>query len=103
MKINLNNIKQFIEGNLNMLEDELLGKPNYYKEQILYRISKCPDCNRLGKCIVCGCDVPGKHYVATSCNSGDRFPDLMNEEDWKLYKVEKGIKIDLDDKDTKSI
>lgn len=90
-------IKQYIEGNLNMLQDDLFGKPLYFKEQVLYRASKCEDCYRLGKCLYCGCELPGKHYVKASCNDGLRFPDLMNEEDWNKYKEEQGIDINLKD------
>jgi hypothetical protein len=88
-------IKQYIEGNLSMLEEDLFGKPLYYKEQILYRASKCQDCYRLGKCLNCGCSLPGKHYVKESCNDGLRFPDLMDEQSWKAYKEENGIQIDI--------
>jgi hypothetical protein len=93
----LNKIKEFIEGNLNMLEDDMFGKPLYYKEQILYRASKCEDCYDRGKCYMCGCDLPGKHYVKKSCNDGLRFPDLMGEEEWNAYKEEHGIKITIDE------
>jgi hypothetical protein len=94
-KLSLSNIKEFIEGNVNMLEDEILGKPLYYKEQILYRKHKCQDCYRMGACLTCGCALPGKHYVERSCNNGLRFPDLMNEEDWEKYKQDNRIKITL--------
>lgn len=90
-------VKQFIEGNLNMLEDDMFGKPQYYKEQILYRASKCQDCYRIGKCLNCGCSLPGKHYVKESCNNGLRFPDLMEEEDWIKFKEDNNIEIKLDE------
>jgi hypothetical protein len=90
-------IRQYIEGNLNKLEDDLFGKPLYFKEQILYRASKCEDCYRLGRCLNCGCELPGKHYVKESCNDGIRFPDLMNEEEWENYKKENKIEIVLKD------
>jgi len=93
----LNKVKQFIEGNLNMLEDKVFGKPLYYKEQIIYRMKQCPDCNKEGKCRYCGCSVPGKHYVEETCNRGDRFPDLMNETDWNQYKKDNNIEIKVND------
>lgn len=93
----LKKIKQYIEGNLNMLEDDMFGKPLYYKEQILYRASKCEDCYARGKCYKCGCDLPGKHYVTESCNDGVRFPDLMNEADWNKYKEENQINININE------
>jgi hypothetical protein len=96
-KITINNIKQFIEGHLNKLEDDLFGKPSHFKEQVLYRASKCEDCYRIGKCLTCGCNLPGKHYVTKSCNNGLRFPDLMEAEEWEQYKIDNDIKIDLND------
>lgn len=95
-KITFKKIKQFVEGNLNKLEDDLIGKPEYYKEQIIYRASKCSDCYEKGECSVCGCALPAKHYVAESCNDGERFPDLMNEEDWEAYKKEHDIKVTIE-------
>lgn len=91
----LNKVKQFIEGNFNMLQDDLLGKPTYYKEQIYYRTSKCSDCYVKGKCKQCGCSLPGKHYVTKSCNP-ERFPDLMTIDEWEKYKKDNDINIDLD-------
>lgn len=92
----MNKIKQFIEGNLNMLVDDVFGKPLYYKEQILYRASKCEDCYDVGKCKECGCKLPGKHYVQESCNL-QRFPDLMDEAEWKQFKDENEITIKLNE------
>jgi hypothetical protein len=91
-------IKQFIQGNLNMLSDQLFGKPLYYKEQILYRASKCQDCyeQEPPRCKKCNCKLPGKHYVVESCNP-DRFPDLMNEDDWNKFKKENEIEITIND------
>jgi len=91
-QINLKNIKAYIEGNSQMLLDELGMQPEWYKEQIAYRMLKCKDdCVPNGKCTYCGCKVPGKMYVTESCNYGGRFPDLMNEEQWLTYKEDYGI------------
>ena len=51
------------------------------------------DCVKLGYCKYCGCSIPGKLYVTTSCNNGERFPDLMCEADWEKYKTENNIEI----------
>jgi hypothetical protein len=85
-KITLKNIKQFLEGNIQMHLDGLGLQPEYYKEQIAYRMLTCQDCLKKNKCHYCGCDVPGKLYVKESCNDGKRFPNLMNENDWNEYK-----------------
>jgi hypothetical protein len=87
-------IFQFIEGNLKMLGDRIHVLPNHESEQVLYRSQICKDdCMKLGYCINCGCDVPGKLYVKESCNEGLRFPDLMNKKDWEEFKLKNNIEI----------
>ena len=88
-QITPSNIKAFMEGNSKMLYDNIIGLPTYLKEQLEYRKSKCPDCLEAGACKYCGCSVPGKFYVKHSCNNGDRFPDLMDEEEWSNFKRSK--------------
>lgn len=92
-KITLKKIKEYIEGNTQMMLDQMGIKPNWYKEQIAYRMLKCKDdCMIEKKCIYCDCDVPGKLYVNVSCNNGERFPNIMDEENWNEYKLKNGIK-----------
>jgi hypothetical protein len=88
----INKILQFVEGNLNMFGDKFDLFPEHKKEQLLYRLDICKnDCVIEGKCIYCGCSVPGKLYVSTSCNSGERFPNMMESEEWEKYKIENNI------------
>lgn len=92
MKITLKNIKHYIEGNIKMLGDKMHLLPEHEKEQVAYRAMICKDeCVRLEYCVYCGCDIPGKLYVKESCNGGERFPDLMNKDDWEKYKLDNGI------------
>ncbi|CAB4175576.1 hypothetical protein UFOVP972_258 [uncultured Caudovirales phage] len=92
MKITLKNIKHYIEGNIKMLGDKMHLLPEHEKEQVAYRAMICKDeCVRLEYCVYCGCDIPGKLYVKESCNGGERFPDLMNRDDWEKYKLDNGI------------
>lgn len=86
-EITPSNVKAFLEGNSKMAFDVLVGLPDYLKEQIEYRKSKCPDCLEAGVCKECGCKVPGKMYVTSSCNNGERFPDLMSESRWNEFKA----------------
>jgi hypothetical protein len=89
-------IFQFIEGNLKMLGDQFDLMSQHQKEQVLYRSQICKDdCMKFGYCIECGCSVPGKLYVKESCNGGKRFPDLMSREDWKKYKSDNNIIVEL--------
>ena len=92
MKITLNKIGQFIEGNIKMLGDKLHLLAEHEKEQVAYRAMICKDdCVKLEYCVYCGCDIPGKLYVKQSCNGGERFPDLMNKTDWEIFKRDNGI------------
>lgn len=93
--ITLKNIKAFIEGNTKMLGDRLGLLPKHEQEQVIFRASLCGDCLETGECRVCGCSVPGKFYVAKSCNDGERFPDLMDKEKWDLYKIENNLSEDI--------
>jgi hypothetical protein len=88
MKITSKNIKAFIQGNLRMLGDKFNALDEHLKEQVAYRASMCSkSCleDNGGKCIKCGCSVPGKWYATASCNP-EKFPDLMNQEEWSKYK-----------------
>ena len=92
----INKIFQFIEGHLKMFGDKFNLLPEHQKEQFLFRVSLCKDdCFKSRKCIYCGCSVPGKLYVSESCNGGERFPDMMNPEEWEKYKKDKKIKIEI--------
>ena len=89
-------IFQFFEGNLRMLGDEYFYLPRHLREQVAWRSEICKnDCMKDGACIKCGCSVPGKLYVRQSCNQGERFPDLMKEEEWDEYKIKNNIEIKL--------
>jgi len=91
-KITLSNIKQFIEGNTQMLLAEAGMQAPHLKEQVAYRMLICQSCMEAGKCEVCTCSVPGKLYVKKSCNDGERFPDLMGKTEWEKYKIDNDIK-----------
>lgn len=89
----MNKIFQFVQGNTRLLGDKLNLTPEHIKEQVEYRASKCYEScykNNEGKCKKCGCRVPGKWYVTESCNP-DKFPDLMDKEQWEQYKIDNNI------------
>lgn len=91
-KISLKNIKDYLQGNTQLILDGFGLKPEYYREQIAYRMLQCSDCLSAKSCKYCGCSVPGKLYVSQSCNNGIRFPDIMDEERWKKFKEINDIK-----------
>lgn len=85
----------YIEGNTNYLLDRYDLFPEYKKEQVLWRLQLCKeDCVKEGACQYCGCPPEKKAFVQTSCNKGDRFPDMMSKEEWEKFKDEKQINID---------
>ena len=87
-------VLQFIEGNTKMLGDVFNLIPEHQREQVLYRMDICKDdCVPQGRCIKCGCSVPGKLYVSKSCNNGERFPDMMDEKEWNVFKQINNITI----------
>lgn len=91
-EITLTNIKSFLEGYKNMFLLQLGSKPDYFKEQVAYRMSVCAnDCMIKKQCKYCGCAVPAKMMVEKSCNGGQRFPDIMNEEQWNQFKIDNKI------------
>ncbi len=82
----------YAQGNLRMIQAALGVVDKHIQEQVIYRSSYCADCLQAGSCKNCSCSVPGRWYSTPTC--GDRFPDLMNEEDWEKYKEENNIEID---------
>ena len=111
MKVNLVNIKSFVEGNSRLLIDNLGNSffklDNHIKEQVAYRASICYEScfekgfyiqqkNKFRKksCKSCGCSVPGKWYSNDAC-SGNTYPDLMDEYTWHIYKQANKIELDF--------
>lgn len=99
-QITPSNVKSFVEGYSRVAYDAIIGLPYYTKEQILYRESKCDSCITTGHpeggpmtCEHCGCGLPGKWFATKSCNGGEKFPDLMGEEEWEQYKKDNDIEI----------
>lgn len=92
-KVTFKDIINYAEGNSKQLVDKFDLLPKHKKEQFEWRKSICAnDCVLEGKCKYCGCSVPGKLYVKKSCNEGERFPDMMDQLEWNIYKKENNIK-----------
>ena len=89
-----NKIYQYFQGNLRLLGSHFNTLSPHLKEQVIYRMTICEeDCVKSGKCKYCLCDLPGKFYTDISCNLGEKFPDLMEKEDWEIYKKEHDINL----------
>lgn len=88
------NIKAFVEGYTKLLGDQFGVLPPHLQEQVAMRAEICKkscfdgEGNKFGKmrCEHCGCSVPGKLYVKKSCNKGEKFPDLLDKEEWEEFK-----------------
>lgn len=98
MKIKVKDVGYFIEGNWKYFKNKLWASPDYIVEQVKYRLYLCKDdCLIANSCIHCTCPPRKKAWVVDSCNNGERFPDLMNKEDWGKFKQENNINIEYDD------
>jgi hypothetical protein len=83
----LKNILSFLEGNVKYYYNAIVGLPLHTKEQIIYRISICKDsCFNDKGCEYCGCNTIKKMFTASSCNEGNKFPDLMDKIEWEKFK-----------------
>ena len=92
-KINLKNIKSYIQGNLRYHFKTILPLPDHLKEQYYYRLYKCKDdCLKSSKqlCEGCGCPVIKKAFASESCNL-ERFPNFLSGSKWREYKEQNNI------------
>tara|TARA_R110002050_G_scaffold267498_1_gene409175 strand:+ start:1558 stop:1866 length:309 start_codon:yes stop_codon:yes gene_type:complete len=97
-QITIKNIKSFLEGSFKFYLYKLIKSPDYIMEQYLYRLSLCKkDCIPNKKCVYCGCPPIKKAFVKQSCNKGKRFPDLLTENQWKVFKKENNINVEEDE------
>ena len=91
MKITRQKIKNFISGNTRKIASHFGIGEHHLIEQVAYRESKCPDCAKEGHCLGdCSCRVPGRWFVDRTCNL-KRFPNLMEADEWEVYKKNNGI------------
>lgn len=91
--ISLDKVQSFIQGNYGYYKDKLFGNtPGYIKQQVLYRLHVCKDdCLVNNSCVYCGCPPKKKSWAKGSCNNNERFPALMNKDDWKQFKKDNNI------------
>lgn len=95
-KITFSNILKYIKGNTKVLLDKFNLTPEHIQEQVAWRTEICrDDCIKNNSCVYCGCNPIGRAFLKESCNKGERFPDLMNVEEWDIYK--KNHKINRND------
>lgn len=105
-KVNLKNIKKFIQGWIRYiiyklyLKKKLMDKvsdsftllPEHKREQFEYRlVTMNQTCLKQGSCVVCGCSTPQLQMADAACE-GNCYPEMMNEENWNKYKLENDLK-----------
>lgn len=93
-KINLPNIKSFIQGNWRaaLLEYYPDGLDTHIEEQYYWRIQqvaeKSPECLENKECKKCHCSIPELFMADKACeNSPSCYPEMMNEEQWNKFNL----------------
>ena len=88
-KINLKNIKAYLQGNTRHLLRRVFPEalPDYIEEQFAYRCEVAKECLDLGKCKVCQCSTPELFLANKACdNIPPCYPPFMEEDVWEEFK-----------------
>lgn len=97
--ITLSNVKGFLQGNWRKFKEDILklNNPKHIQEQIMYRMIVAKPCLDNGACTYCGCDTPELFYEDRGCKDPEKkcYPKMMNEVEWKNFKIENNINIEL--------
>lgn len=94
-KINIENIKSFIQGNIRAFIRRVGDLPEHIMEQYYYRLYLCKDtCLTSGRCKKCNCPTTLKAFASKSCNPGV-IQDLMPKQDWEDFKIKNNINKDV--------
>lgn len=105
-KINLRNIKKFLQGWTRYIYyllsknkfakkvgDSLNLLPSYKQEQFNYRLQVMnKECLTSGHCVICGCGTPELQMADEACE-GKCYPEMMEEKEWVDFKINNNIKI----------
>lgn len=87
-KINLKNIKGYLQAHFRQALDDMDFLPQHIKEQAEWRIkqvaSNSPECLKSDSCVHCGCQVSSKVFEDRKCE-GNCYPAMMSEEQWEDY------------------
>lgn len=92
-KINLPNIKGYLQGNWRavLLEYYPEGLDRHIEEQYYWRIQqvseKSPECLENKECKTCHCSIPELFMADKACeNNPSCYPEMMNRKNWKNFK-----------------
>lgn len=108
-KLTLRNMFAVLQAFLRKKRRSLGGfdLPAHIYEQIIWRrtcvMENSPECWSTGNCVVCGCEILGKTMEDRACSISEHpdllknydpcYPKMMNEEEWKKFKILNNIKL----------
>lgn len=88
-KINLPNIKGYLQAHYREALDELGFLESHVKEQALFRLwlvkQRSPECYETNSCVHCECTVDSKIFEDRQC-SGTCYGEMLSKEDWEEFK-----------------
>lgn len=89
-KINLKNIKGYLQAHYRQVLDEFDYLPSHIKEQAEFRLwrvkEKSPECYKNNICTHCGCTVDSKIYEDRACSANWCYGQMLSKEDWEFFK-----------------
>lgn len=87
-KLNLKNIKGFLQAHYRQVLDEMGFLDKHVYEQAEWRLrrvkEKSPECYNSDKCVHCGCQVSSKVFEDRPCEGGC-YPEMMDEYEWSYF------------------
>ena len=88
-KINLPNIKGYLQAHYREVLDELGFLESHVKEQALFRLwlvkQRSPECYETNVCTHCGCTVDSKIFEDRQC-SGTCYGEMLGKDKWEAFK-----------------
>ena len=89
-KINLKNIKGYLQAHYRQALDELDYLEPHIKEQAEFRLwrveEKSPECYKNNICTHCGCEVSSKVFEDRACSANWCYGEMLNKEQWEFFK-----------------
>lgn len=67
-----------------------------YREQIVYRMNKCPECVIAKQCVHCTCTSPELFYDKDNWCEMQRWKKMVLPKMWEIHKRANGITINPD-------
>lgn len=89
-KINLPNIKGYLQAHYREILKEFDFLPKHIQEQAEWRLKQVAEnsseCLEKDSCIHCGCQVSSKVFEDRACER-NCYPKMMSEEIWNIHKT----------------